>query len=560
MIYRSLFVTLLSKYGLDGEKLIRNHSRILELGEYTQIEEIARYLQKIKISPRKIEKCPSIFYLASCDVIQTNYEFFIRDTIFLHEDIENCLSILVEDPQKNKNIYSFVLNKYGEDVLKKTPTILTGDYQDIVSITTTLEETIGLDIVKDGGATFLTKTTGDEIRKILMIPCFQYDADTGEYNHELLNATTFNQSYLDVYQIVSMDIWNRREFRFLLSSEVWRRTFEEIKDILFMEEWKDEHNRLLLSKNIWRRTKDEIREILALDVWKNDKFSSLLTPMIWFKKKKQIEDILNLDVWNREEFHSLLTPAIWVTNSERVQGILGLDVWKDPEKSLLFKPLLTPTIWIKSADQVRDILELDVWKEEKFQHLLTPNIWHKNAKQIKDILMLDVWKEEKFQYLLAPTVWAADAKKIKAILKLDIWEQPKFRKILTVSIWATSVKNVEQIAGLPLWEDDWFDPLLISAIWNKKADQIMKNIQILIENGLKQFSNNSTLVLRFTSCELQAKINYLKVHGQSLYDDKGNIHGIFGMSNQNMQKKYGISNKELVRDYFYIGEENKNVL
>lgn len=77
--------------------------------------------------------------------------------------------------------------------------------------------------------------------------------------------------------------------------------------------------------------------------------------------------------------------------------------------------------------------------------------------------------------------------------------------------------------------------------------------EICLNNELEIHANNPTLILRLTSDELLSKINYLRSNNIPIdyktSNGKIKINSIFGMSNKNMQKKYGISKKELVKDY-----------
>ena len=265
MIENKNLVLLLNRYGIDGNKLVKNNQNVLEYGEYDNIEKIIKFLKGINIEPKYIEKCPSILSMKNVRDIENVYNFLVNDTELEHINIEDCLHILSANLDSVKNIYNYVLDKYGLNTLAKCPSILSGDYLNIINITKTLENTIGLDIVKDNGGSILVKTTSEEIIKILAIPEFQYNKQAKSYNKELLTATTF------------------------------QRTYEEIKDILELEYWKDEKFNPLLTPTIWRKDARQIKDILELEYWKDEKFKPLLTPTVWIKDEKQIKDILELE-------------------------------------------------------------------------------------------------------------------------------------------------------------------------------------------------------------------------------------------------------------------------
>lgn len=151
MITNNELVNLLEKYGIDGKKMIKNNPNVLIYGDYDNIEKIIIFLQSIGISAKNIEKCPSILTRCTAKEIEDNYNFLVNETKLEHIDIEDCLSILCNETYELKNIYGYVVDKYGLETLRSCPSILTGEFQNIVGITDTLEKTIGLDIVRNNG-------------------------------------------------------------------------------------------------------------------------------------------------------------------------------------------------------------------------------------------------------------------------------------------------------------------------------------------------------------------------------------------------------------------------
>ena len=67
-------ITIIDKYGLKFTK--ERLEQILEYGKYKEIDYILNYLiNDLHISPRSIEKCPSILY-RKVSAVKENYEFF----------------------------------------------------------------------------------------------------------------------------------------------------------------------------------------------------------------------------------------------------------------------------------------------------------------------------------------------------------------------------------------------------------------------------------------------------------------------------------------------------
>lgn len=103
---------LLKQYGIDVDKIIANNDNILNYGKYNDIKSTLDYLiNELKISPRNIEKCPSIMY-SNFEFIKINYEFLVSCHITI-TNVETCLNVLNSNPIDLKNTYNYVLNNYG---------------------------------------------------------------------------------------------------------------------------------------------------------------------------------------------------------------------------------------------------------------------------------------------------------------------------------------------------------------------------------------------------------------------------------------------------------------
>ena len=68
----------------------------------------------------------------------------------------------------------------------------------------------------------------------------------------------------------------------------------------------------------------------------------------------------------------------------------------------------------------------------------------------------------------------------------------------------------------------------------------------------------STTFFKNSKEVLEAKFNYIKENHIDIYDEeKEAVAPIFGYTNNNMLKNYGISNKELVESYLNKKENKK---
>ena len=64
------------------------------------------------------------------------------------------------------------------------------------------------------------------------------------------------------------------------------------------------------------------------------------------------------------------------------------------------------------------------------------------------------------------------------------------------------------------------------------------------------------MIFTNTPRQLQAKINFLNSISEPLVNGE-KINSVFGMSNKNLQARYGISVQEIVKQYYNINEHDK---
>ena len=89
-------IEVINKYGLKFTKKRLEH--ILDNAKYQEVDYILNYLiNDLHISPRSIEKCPSILY-RKVSAVKENYEFLKNKHLFNY-NVETCLHILATNPE-----------------------------------------------------------------------------------------------------------------------------------------------------------------------------------------------------------------------------------------------------------------------------------------------------------------------------------------------------------------------------------------------------------------------------------------------------------------------------
>lgn len=116
MIDTNSFKGLLDKYGMDADSVIKNNSKVLIRGNYSDIEATINYLvNDLGFASRYIEKAPSILYF-NVSAIRKNVEFLKRQVIIFSK-VEKCLHVLSTIPWRLEETYNYVRDNYGDDYL-----------------------------------------------------------------------------------------------------------------------------------------------------------------------------------------------------------------------------------------------------------------------------------------------------------------------------------------------------------------------------------------------------------------------------------------------------------
>ena len=202
---------LCNKYNLSKDKIIKKNRNILDYGEYKEIDETLNYLiNKLRIQPENIEKCPSILY-KNVNQIVNNINFLKEQKINFSE-IESCLHVLSTEYKQLIETYNYVESNYGLQAINKNTSILSCPIKSILSVENlNLNRDFNLTICVSIG---FGKTTLEEIQKIIQSKEYQE-------HPELFTSTTLAHAKLeDVQKLLSMDCWNDERYRRLLTSSV----------------------------------------------------------------------------------------------------------------------------------------------------------------------------------------------------------------------------------------------------------------------------------------------------------------------------------------------------
>ena len=113
---------LLSEYGVDANNVVIKNNKVLTYGEYQEIKSVLEFLvRECGISPRNIEKCPSLLY-QNVTCVKQNYGLLKKR--ISPEKINMALHVLGTDTEEFKKSLDYVIENYGMDRLNKALSVL----------------------------------------------------------------------------------------------------------------------------------------------------------------------------------------------------------------------------------------------------------------------------------------------------------------------------------------------------------------------------------------------------------------------------------------------------
>ena len=241
MIGIDLLKLLLEGYGIDPNKVIKNNENVLVKGNYDEIEDVIKYLiGELKISPKNIEKAPSILYF-NVSAIRKNVGFLQKQHISF-SNVETCLHVLNTEPFQLEETYNYIMDNYGVEFINRITSIL-----------------------------------GVNVERIKEIEKLDLDKDT------TLSAAVSRLSIDDI--VADVQICRENNVDLKDNVTVFNRTADEIKDIIEV----CRENNIKITGSVFSRAADKLQS--SMDFIKEHYDSSYLTPLIIVKDAKHLSKV-----------------------------------------------------------------------------------------------------------------------------------------------------------------------------------------------------------------------------------------------------------------------------
>ena len=256
---------ILERYGIDPKTVINNNANVLIKGEYKDIETTIKYLvEELNISPKNIEKAPSIMYL-NVSAIKRNVKYLKKQNITF-SNIETCLHVLSTKPEKLEETFNYIKDNYGIEYINRTTTILSVNIERIKEI-----EKLNLDkkIVISAACSNLKV---NEISKAIKV-CKE--------NNIEITGSVFRQPPEEIERIIKVCKENNIE----ITGSVFLKSAEEIEKIIKV----CRENNITITGSIFFKTSKKLIE--SIDFIKNNYDLSYLTSLIVIKDVKYLKEV-----------------------------------------------------------------------------------------------------------------------------------------------------------------------------------------------------------------------------------------------------------------------------
>ena len=399
MIGVDLLKLLLERYGIDPNKVIKNNENVLVKGNYDEIEDVIKYLiGELKISPKNIEKAPSILYF-NVSAIRKNVEFLQKQHISF-SNVETCLHVLNTEPFQLEETYNYIMDNYGVEFINRITSILGVNVERIKEI-----EKLNLD--KDTTlSAAVSRLSIDDIVADVQI-CRENNVDLKD------NVTVFNRTADEIKDIIEVC----RENNVDPKGNVFLRTADEIKDIVKV----CRENNVDPKGEVFLRTADEIKDIVKVCRENN------IDPKgyVFRRTADEIKDIIEVCRENNVDLKNNAT--MFMKTADEIKDIV--EVCKenniDPKGNVFRKTAdeikdivkvcrennLDPkgTVFQRTADEIKDIIE--VCRENNIK--ITGSVFSRAADKLQS--SMDFIKEHYDSSYLTPLIIVKDAKHLSKV-------------------------------------------------------------------------------------------------------------------------------------------------
>ena len=503
---------LLSKYGVDASKVVGKNSNVLTYGEYQEIKNVLEFLVcECRISPRNIEKCPSILSYNTQN-IRENYEFLKNSNVNL-SNVGTTLHVLCANPSDLKETYNYVLENYGMGYINRTTSILAINVDRIKKIEKMLN---------DKSLVISAAVSRLSIADILK------DITFCKKNNIPITGSVFQKKSDEIERIVKVC----KENKISISDSFFRQTTDEIERIIKV----CKENNILISDSVFRQTADEIERIIK--VCKENNIP--ITASVFQKKSDEIERIVKVcqknnipimgNVFRRtaDEIEQIIiicnennvpiTGSVFKKTADEIERIVKVC----QENNI---PIID-SAFLKTAAEIEKIIK--VCQENNIP--ITGSVFYKTAAEIEKIIK--ICQENNIP--ITGSVFKKTADEIEEIVKVC----RENNIIISGSLFNKNAEDLQ--ASIDYVKSAYGQEYLVPLVVNKNVKHLQEVFPYLDFLGLLPYVIKSASILLLTLDEIMERKEYIESHGESLVTKTGRFNSIFGLSKKNYEKLCGM--------------------
>ena len=259
---------ILEKYNISYEKSVNDNEKILARASLNDVENLLSFFKSIGVSPKSIEKCPSVLCYNVLDV-KKNYNFLYSNGFPLRS-LNSSLHMLSTKPDKLKETYEYLASKYGKQYIFKYASILNVNVDTIKKYENGIKPAISIDAFM---SLVLRKVPLEDAKKIIDI-CKKYNVE--------ITGSVLKRPPKEIEAIIQVC----KKHDITITSNVFQRDAKEVDQIV---EICKRYN-VELTGNMFRKSPIEVERIINVCIANNVE----ITGVLFQRTSDEIQKIINI--------------------------------------------------------------------------------------------------------------------------------------------------------------------------------------------------------------------------------------------------------------------------
>lgn len=514
MISQCKLSELLKSYDINPKKILSyKWDKIISHGEYHKIKSVLDYLvDELGIKPSRIEKSPSVLYYGF-DHIRENYRF-LEEHGFRTLKLNHCVHILACNPEKLSEIYQYIYENYGSNLLHSISSILsapvslvkqvesisdgrltkrgvlssivnhilnrgnfendfTNDVKEIGKIIETCEE-LGINY-QDGGVVFCR--TANEIRELVSV-CREYGINYKDSGFLFRRNVSEIKDIVRVCEDFGIDYKN--------SSSIYHCKPAEI--LAIAEVCKKYGIRYQDGGVVFSQTAFEIENIVRVCEENDIRYKT--GGVVFERNAEEIKDIILVCTKYGIDYRN--GGSIFKKTANEIEDIVKVCIKYDIDYKR------RGAIFLSTASKIKEVVK--VAKKYDIKYKNGGNVFLRSADEIEEIV--EVCKKYDIKYQSGGSLFEATADKIETVVQICMDNGIKYKN--GGLIFERDINNIK--GTIEVCREFGIDYQNLGSVFKKKPDTLRKIAQICRDENVELAGS----LFFVNPVKLQESINYVR--------------------------------------------------